>query len=516
MRANVDPAPAAYAWPLTVGALLALWALGVWQWRVEWEFNPLYSYGWAVPALIAWLLWRESEHLPPAHPGRARVPATTVNCAALALLPLRLLLEANPDWRLLPFGLAVLIVGLSLALAYRVGGAGWVRATAPIFGLIIFAMPWPQAWEYAVVQRLTGGLTTITVEFLNLFGVAALQRGNVIEVASGLVGVSEACSGIRSLQATLMLAAFLGQLFRLRALHRLLLFPIGFAVASVTNVIRTLFLSLVAARQGSIDTWHDPAGFMILAVCFVVLWWIGSRWRVEAPAALNSLPNPLPLRWSLGLLAWLLAVELGNAGWYRYHERGLGPRAELLWRFDYPSDSPGFVEEKILEDERTLLRANEQRAARWEDPSGAEVVAVTLRWEASRVAAQLAHQHSPEICYAANGHAFAGRLGEVRLPAPQLGVNLPFARYIFIAERRPLFVFRCLTEDGTRAEAPIRGAEYGFGARWRAAREGRRNLGQRSLELSISGPGLDEEGALAVAREIVARGVQRATAEARR
>ncbi|MBS0659650.1 MAG: archaeosortase/exosortase family protein [Verrucomicrobia bacterium] len=499
----------ALVWPASLAAFLLLWAAGVRQWYVEWEFNPLYSYGWAVPALIAWLAWRELEHLPP--PGAARRSWAAVGLlGAASLLPLRLVLEANPDWRLLSFLLAVLVVGISLTLTDRIGGAPYVRAFTPIFGLIFFALPWPQSWEYAVVQRLTGALTALTVEFLNLFGLAAVQRGNVIEVATGLVGVSDACSGIRSLQATLMLAAFLGQLFRLSWPRRLLLFPVGFAVAAVTNVVRTLFLSVLAARRGSIDAWHDPAGFMILGVCFVVLWWIGSRWRQDSSEPSKTLtPAGLPLRWTLPLIGWVLGVELGNAAWYRWHEREVAIRGDLLWRFEYPTQAPGFAEEKIPDDERTILRANAQRAARWEDESGVEIMAVTLRWEASRAAAQLAHQHTPEVCHTANGHLFAGHLGIVRLPVPSLGgLSLPFARYVFMAEQRRLFVFRCLTEDGTRAEAPIRGADYGIGARLRAALEGRRNLGQRSLELTASAPGLDEEAALAVVSQVVARGVQ--------
>lgn len=507
MRAEERTAPNPVALPLLLAGLALLWAFGVRQWRVEWEFNPLYSYGWAVPFLVAWLSWRECEHLPPASPGRGA--GWIVLAAALALLPLRVVLEANPDWRMLPFALALLIVVLTLGCVHRLGGWAWTRAFLPIVGLILFAMPWPQAWEYAVVQHLTNALTSVTVEFLNLLGIAAVQRGNVIEVAAGLVGVSDACSGIRSLQATLMLAAFLGQLFRLGLLQRLLLFPIGFAVAAVTNVVRTLFLSFLAARRGSVDAWHDPAGFMILAVCFVILWWIGSRWRREddpAPSAAVAVVPP-PLLWGAALCVWVAGVEALNAAWYRAHERSQAAVPGQLWRFEYPTTAIAFAEVPIPEDARIILRANEQRAARWEDANGVELTAVTLRWEPSRVAAQLAHQHQPEVCYAANGHAFAGAFGLTRIEAPRLPAALAFSRFLFRAGARQLYVFRCLTEDGARAEAPIRGAEYGLRARLQAALEGRRNLGQRSLELTVSAPGLDEATALAIAREVVALGV---------
>jgi hypothetical protein len=56
--------------------------------------------------------------------------------------------------------------------------------------------------------------TWLTVAFLNLFQITAVQHGNVIEVKSGLLGIDEACSGIRSLQATVMVSLFLGELYR--------------------------------------------------------------------------------------------------------------------------------------------------------------------------------------------------------------------------------------------------------------------------------------------------------------
>ena len=43
---------------------------------------------------------------------------------------------------------------------------------------------------------------------LNLFHIAAAQQGNVIQVKTGWLGVDEACSGIRSLQAILLFRCF--------------------------------------------------------------------------------------------------------------------------------------------------------------------------------------------------------------------------------------------------------------------------------------------------------------------
>ena len=49
------------------------------------------------------------------------------------------------------------------------------------------------------------GVAAIAAETMTLFGVPAQLEGNLIRVSSGLVGVNEACSGVRSLQTSLMI-----------------------------------------------------------------------------------------------------------------------------------------------------------------------------------------------------------------------------------------------------------------------------------------------------------------------
>jgi hypothetical protein len=70
--------------------------------------------------------------------------------------------------------------------------------------------------------------TSVTVELLTLFHFP-VQHGNVIEVRTGFLGVDEACSGRRSLQATLMVSLFLGELYRASWIPRAILILIGVA-----------------------------------------------------------------------------------------------------------------------------------------------------------------------------------------------------------------------------------------------------------------------------------------------
>jgi hypothetical protein len=68
------------------------------------------------------------------------------------------------------------------------------------FPLLFFlvVVPWPTVIEAPLIQALTQANATCAIELLNLFGVPALQHGNLIEIGTGMLGLNEACSGIRS------------------------------------------------------------------------------------------------------------------------------------------------------------------------------------------------------------------------------------------------------------------------------------------------------------------------------
>ena len=109
--------------------------------------------------------------------------------------------------------MAVCAVVISGAGVYLAGGNSWLRHfTFPILFFLV-AVPWPTSLEQIVIQGLMRIDALINVEILTAIGIPAVQLGNVIEVGSGFVGIDEACTGIRSLQATFMVSLFLGEFY---------------------------------------------------------------------------------------------------------------------------------------------------------------------------------------------------------------------------------------------------------------------------------------------------------------
>ena len=143
--------------------------------------------------------------------------------ALFLLLPVRLFEIASPEWRPLGWIHAAAVATLTLLYLWCVGGKPWVRHFAFPVAFFFVAVPWPTAVEVPIIQGLMRMVADVAAETAMLLGIPAQVEGNLIRVSTGLVGVNEACSGIRSLQTSLMIGLLFGELKRLSVLRRIAL-----------------------------------------------------------------------------------------------------------------------------------------------------------------------------------------------------------------------------------------------------------------------------------------------------
>jgi exosortase len=554
---------------LALCVLACYWGVLIHQLGAQWSVYEQYHYGWAVPFLCLYLLWRRLGVAQASSPAglvvplsdgpvvpqsrsrwsyfcfplsafcfRAQVPLVFV---AVLYAPTRLLHEANPIWRLTSLLLALEVIVLTLCFVCLIGGLPGLRRFMFPIAFFLVAVPWPSGLEGFVVQSLTRWNVGATVELLALLGVPAIQHGNVIEIGAGMVGIDEACSGIRSFQATLMISLFLGEFYLLGAGRRALCVLAGFACSFLFNLGRTSFLTWVGATKGTaaIAHWHDPAGVTILVACFLSLWalslflkrspvvsWsaarreeIGERReKLGVSGPIVSLCRRLLAWWSrslvvpssrglvvlLSLLLWFLAVEIGTELWFRSHEnRSL---AMSPWDLKSGADAPGFAKVEIPGDILGQFKADEAAQRLWRDPAGNSWQHYYFRWLpghslAKRVTVQLAKTHGPEKCLPAIGMTLKSYLGVITVPVG--GMSLAFQQYLFTAEGRPLHVFYGLYEDPA-GSAVLANRRKDSASRVAAALAGSRNYGQRFLEIAISGPEQPLDARAALTRSLPA------------
>lgn len=494
-------------WGCAVLSLLLLWARLLAHVSREWSLNPQYSYGAAVPFLCLYLLYLEAKERRYPDSPRFRWFGWVAVAGAVAYPPVRLLQEANPEWRFVGWALAL----ITLAVTYVV-----LRAAAARYRLIpetilfplgffLVSIPWPTFVENPLIQGLTRFNAFCTVELMNLGGVPAIQHGNTIELSTGSVGINEACSGIRSFQASLMISLFLGHLYRFSPPLRMVLCVAGFALAIAFNICRTTVLSWVAAKKGigTIAQWHDPTGVLILLLCFVTLWLlsdcIARRHRPTAKPEAHSLTAPprstthpnaaAGSAWfAVSLLPWLLVSELGVHAWYSTGESETKPR---VWTVVLPEHSDGYQEVPFSQEARRMLRFDSGRNAKWNDFTG-RWQAIFLQWNPGAVAVHLAKNHTPETCLAASGRKIREHSDVETLSVD--GLEFPVQFYHMNDGHMPLHVLYCLWDDRPAGKRSFSAMSLNLSSRLRPVLERQRNLGQRSLELALWAP-LDNRAA---------------------
>jgi exosortase len=258
-----------------------------------WNHQPDLSFGWIVVFLCAFLFW-ESWQVRPA--ATLKVSWVSVLCGmiGIGLLFVFQIYQAALGLKpaaLVGLAMAVMLV-VSANLHYVFGWKGLLKFLFP-YAFILIALPMPSAVHGIVVNGLQHQVAYLTVEILAVIGIPADLAGSVIHLSSGPVGVDEACSGIRSLQSTIMATLFIGFLMLKGLGLRILLFFAGIFLAVFGNLMRVLFLSYQAHHHGieAVDANHDAAGWSILLFTVggvAVLSWLLGKLQL----AIERLPKP--------------------------------------------------------------------------------------------------------------------------------------------------------------------------------------------------------------------------------
>ncbi len=467
-------------------ALGALWLVCCRHLSAEWSYNEQYNYGWFVPFFALYLFWLRWDDRPDIGPGRTSSLATPkrseggshplqfVVAAALLLfliLPIRLIEVANPDWRPFSWAHALVVVSLTMILIGWTGGKPWLRHFAFPVLFFLVSVPWPSDIEQPIIQGLMPTVANIATEVLSLFGIPAEVQGNLIHINGGVVGVNEACSGVRSLQTSLMIGLLFGELNRLRLGRRLALIVAAIGIAFIANCGRAFFLVWIAANRGvnQVEHWHDMAGYAIVGLVFVGclgLTKLISRGKTppsdssHSPSVLRPSSLPVSPAFLAGVLVWLIAIEIGVDAWYRAHERNLRPT--VRWNAKFPESAPQFRELRIDERTRSILHDDEGRGAMWASADvgltdGSRGPATSLlyffRWFPGHNSALLANAHRPDVCLPSSGWKQTGDFGVREYPASP-ALTIPFRHFEFANDaggrQRFAHAFYCVWEDRVR------------------------------------------------------------------
>lgn len=482
--------------------LALLWLPVLWRLRVAWNIAPEQAFGWTVPLLAAALFMERARRRPapstPSAGGRAGL-ATGLGAVLLTLPVLLTVLEANPLWPLAQWTVWLAAVGATLAVLALAGGARWAGYFAFPVLFSATALTWPTIVSNNLVQMLVALNAGLAAETVSALGHPAVVHGAVIELAHGYVGIDEACSGLRSLQAIWMVGWFGGELLRLSAVRRLALVAGALLAALTANWLRTTALTWLAAARGvaASEHWHDRAGTLeligALGAVAALGWWLARKSkpaeRTESAVAWPRLQRGVVL----ALIVGAVVAATGPEGWYRWHEGG----ARVQWQLAAAGD--GWEPYEVPARTKEVLQASTTAGLQRSGPDGAPAYALAVTWEDDVASAAAAEWHDPTICLPASGATVEGALATC--PVVIDGVNVDFSEAVFVEGARRQRVFYCHWDAWLgHARAPVAPDMVDVPA-WRLERvaAGRRRGDAAYLALVV--PVADEAAARAWLRE---------------
>ena len=489
-------------WRASFPTLLAIggcWVIAIWQLQTEWTLNPQYAYGWITAPLAFFLIWRDCKHELEPSTCKSRLIWIIGILAVISLLPLWLIREANPDWRLLNWLFFIATATISLVWFYTNGGWDRIRLIGfPLFFLMT-AIPWLLAWDLQFAQMLQRNVSLIVRDILLLLGRDADLEGHLIRLASCTIGVDEACSGIRGLQSSVVVALFLGHFFRLRLSSRIILFLAGIIFAFLLNLLRAAFLAYLSAEKGTdmASRWHDPIGiaesigaFILLLLLVLLLHKVfnvktGPAFDDEKEGSFVFLHQhcPRPIAWFT--CGWIIFTIIFSKCWYWHKEKELPINTPVQVEFHHHTHT--FEKQRISDAIRAQLHYNDAISARWKSKNGIDFLGFYCRWDEGSGSPLALAVHTPEVCLQLRGYRLIKTHREVLLKLAVSKQPVPFEAHTFSYQDKTVHIFRCYWPDRLLDNRfpgfPKQG--YSTNGRLRATLNGFRNPGAAMIAIGI-------------------------------
>lgn len=233
----------------------------------QWWDDANYQHGFLVPIVSAFLIWRRRGVLQ----GIAPHGSTWLGVPVL-LLGIGMLLggDIGAENFLMRSSLIIVLAGLVLFIL----GPHLLRAVLFPLAFLFFMVPLPAIVFYAITFPLQRMAAEQAAWILDLLGVPVLLDGNIIHLSQISLGVTEACSGIRSLIS--LMAGAITWAYLLGPSRWTMLF---FAVATVpitiiANAGRVVATGLIGQWFGveyASGFFHELAGWVVYMFAFLCL-----------------------------------------------------------------------------------------------------------------------------------------------------------------------------------------------------------------------------------------------------
>ena len=261
-----------------VAAVIGLYAHVLPGWLKDLWRDPNYSHAYIVPIISGFVIWQRRRALV-ALPIRGSWRGVPLLLAGVAVL---IVGDISASQFLMRASLIVILAGLVL---FHFGSPMLRRLAFPL-GFLVFLVPMPLFFLYAVTARLQHVAAWSGAWALDLLGVAVFLEGNVIQLRSLALGVTEACSGIRSLMTLIALGVAWAHLMLPRFWMQGVLVTSVVPIAIVANAGRIVMTGLVGQSLGveyAEGFFHFFSGWLVFIVAILGLLSVHGVLRAVSP-----------------------------------------------------------------------------------------------------------------------------------------------------------------------------------------------------------------------------------------
>ncbi len=231
-----------------------------------WTTNDNYSHGPLVPLVSCGLVWldRAALRATPVRPDARGLALVAFGCL-MQVAGVRADVFALQGWSMLAlaFGASITFLGVAVTrrLAFPLGYLGFMLTFPPV-----------------VMNTLSYSLKEVTVALsaraAGACGVLLQRDGMSLVLTTGVLGIENPCSGLRSLLALLATGAVFGYLQPGGWWRKMLVALAAIPIAVIGNAARITLLLLVAhygdLKQAT-GRLHDASGYLIYAVALTAL-----------------------------------------------------------------------------------------------------------------------------------------------------------------------------------------------------------------------------------------------------
>jgi exosortase len=224
------------------------------------------SYGVLVPFISMYFIWQKREALAGGE--------TATSAAGFALLAASLSIYLLSQVGGIVFLQRMMMVLSLIGLVLYVFGKDMFRVLAFPLIFLVFMVPIPESVVNLVSFPLQTYATIIAEKIIRLCAIPVYREGHMLYFSTTQLEVAEACSGIRSMTALLMLSVIFVSQWKDNRVLKVIFILSSFVIALVCNICRVSGTGILAHFMGdgaAKGFLHEFSGFAVFALGFLLL-----------------------------------------------------------------------------------------------------------------------------------------------------------------------------------------------------------------------------------------------------